>query len=517
MNKTVGRQIWFLMAIAFGFLGFIIFGGAFSINKISGLTQKLYNHPYTVSNSVRDIKIGTISINKYMQDVANTESSKDLSEITNMIDQEEKKIFQAIEVIMSAFLGDKKEISSLKKDLIAWKDMRGKIFDLSMNANKSAELLISKNEGNKQVDMIAKKIDSMLSFANNKGIEFIGNTTKLQEKTLNVFIFGSFFILILLSAVSHLTIRKIKNNLCQASQGISTQSSNINSNVLQLTSVGKDLLDASHQQASFLSSTVEAVTELQATAANTSDRSKQASTIADKNKTIARKGKASLSELSDAIKEIQKANKEVVNTVTKNNQDVGNIVVMIQEISDKTQIINDIVFQTKLLSFNASVEAARAGEHGKGFSVVAEEIGNLANLSGVAATEINQMLEARTLEIKQLVVNASKTIESLVTGAREKVQKGMDLSGECQKSFNNVTLNADQINSLISEVDNMTDEQLSAIRLVQQDVTELNHLSKKYQDSSEKTHNMSNNLLDGQKNLNTVVVTLKDMINSGAA
>ncbi len=52
-----------------------------------------------------------------------------------------------------------------------------------------------------------------------------------------------------------------------------------------------------------------------------------------------------------------------------------------EDIGDKTKVINDIVFQTKRLSFNASVEAARAGEHGKGFAVVAEEVGNLAQMS----------------------------------------------------------------------------------------------------------------------------------------
>ena len=57
-------------------------------------------------------------------------------------------------------------------------------------------------------------------------------------------------------------------------------------------------------------------------------------------------------------------------------------------IEAKTKVINEIAFQTKLLSFNASVEAARAGESGKGFSVVAEEVGKLASSVDVSAKEM---------------------------------------------------------------------------------------------------------------------------------
>ncbi|MHA0111674.1 methyl-accepting chemotaxis protein, partial [Klebsiella pneumoniae] len=71
-------------------------------------------------------------------------------------------------------------------------------------------------------------------------------------------------------------------------------------------------------------------------------------------------------------------------------QSISNI---IGEISAKTNIINDIVFKTQLLSFNASIEAARAGQHGRGFAVVAEEVGNLAQMSGNAAKEIRALLE----------------------------------------------------------------------------------------------------------------------------
>ena len=61
----------------------------------------------------------------------------------------------------------------------------------------------------------------------------------------------------------------------------------------------------------------------------------------------------------------------------ESNKEIQEIVKVIAEIGNKTKVINDIVFQTKLLSFNASVEAARAGENGKGFAVVAEEVGKL--------------------------------------------------------------------------------------------------------------------------------------------
>lgn len=93
------------------------------------------------------------------------------------------------------------------------------------------------------------------------------------------------------------------------------------------------------------------------------------------------------------MREIDSSNKELVKEIERNNTELTKITNMISEINEKTQVINDIVFQTKLLSFNASVEVVRAGEHGKGFAVVAEEVGNLASMSGKASLDISEMLE----------------------------------------------------------------------------------------------------------------------------
>ena len=97
---------------------------------------------------------------------------------------------------------------------------------------------------------------------------------------------------------------------------------------------------------------------------------------------------------SQSIKDGSEVFKEQMN---ESLSELSKTLLVIQEIANKTKLINEIVFQTKLLSFNASVEAARAGEHGKGFAVVAEEIGKLAKVSGSSSEEIAKIVE-RSIE-----------------------------------------------------------------------------------------------------------------------
>ncbi len=65
----------------------------------------------------------------------------------------------------------------------------------------------------------------------------------------------------------------------------------------------------------------------------------------------------------------------------------------VEEVSSKSKIIHDIAFKTKVLSFNASVEAERAGARGRGFSIVAQEMKRLAEISGQSSEEIATLVE----------------------------------------------------------------------------------------------------------------------------
>ena len=100
--------------------------------------------------------------------------------------------------------------------------------------------------------------------------------------------------------------------------------------------------------------------------------------ISDQGMQSSEAGRKAMTSMMEAIHEIDESNKDILKTVEDSNNNISEISNSIRQIGEKTKVINDIVFQTKLLSFNASVEAARAGEQGKGFAVVAEEVGNLA-------------------------------------------------------------------------------------------------------------------------------------------
>lgn len=92
-------------------------------------------------------------------------------------------------------------------------------------------------------------------------------------------------------------------------------------------------------------------------------------------------------------------NNNIINLVTTN---IDNVVDLVKEINDKTRALDKIESKQRILALNASIEAGRAGEVGKGFSVVANEVGNLAVNSGEVNREIKKSLKDLTMVIDRL-------------------------------------------------------------------------------------------------------------------
>ncbi len=138
-------------------------------------------------------------------------------------------------------------------------------------------------------------------------------------------------------------------------------------------------------------------------------------------------------------------------TVEKTTQAMNDMSKGSRKIVEMMDLINDITFQTNLLSINAAVEAARAGEHGRGFAVVANEIRSLAKRSS----------------------EASKDIQSLVRDIMERVDTGKEWVGQLENGFKKIVQTVKQVSDALSEVSLATQESSRGVEQIGQGMDEM--------------------------------------------
>ncbi|MBW1858487.1 MAG: PAS domain-containing protein [Deltaproteobacteria bacterium] len=142
-------------------------------------------------------------------------------------------------------------------------------------------------------------------------------------------------------------------------------------------------------------------------------------------------------------------------TVERTTQAMNDMAEGSRKIVEMMDLINEITFQTNLLSINAAVEAARAGEQGRGFAVVANEVRSLAKRSS----------------------DASKDIQSLVRDIMEQVNTGKEWVGQLENGFKEIIQTIKQVSDALSEISLATQESSRGIEQIGQGVEELSDVT----------------------------------------
>jgi len=239
-------------------------------------------------------------------------------------------------------------------------------------------------------------------------------------------------------------INNISSTLHKTMSEINAASQQVLAGARQISTSATDLANGAQTQASSveeLNASIDLIT--QQTRQNADDAS-NANELSSKSTSNAREGNESMRQMLSAMDQIKESS---------------------QGISKIIKTIQDIAFQTNLLSLNAAVEAARAGEHGKGFSVVAEEVRNLAGRSQQATVESTNLIQ-----------------ESM-----ERVDSGSEIATSTSESLDTIVSGAGEISEIIDRISSSSKEQAEAISQVSSGISQISQVVQSNSAVSEET------------------------------
>ncbi|MDR7334074.1 methyl-accepting chemotaxis protein [Roseateles asaccharophilus] len=202
-----------------------------------------------------------------------------------------------------------------------------------------------------------------------------------------------------------------------------------------------DLSQRTEQTASNLQNAASSMAELTGTVKQTADAAMTANQLASSAASVAQRGGEAVSAVVATMDQISQSSRKI-------NDIIGTI--------------DGIAFQTNILALNAAVEAARAGEQGRGFAVVAGEVRTLAQRSAEAAKEIKSLISASVERVDsgtQQVQSAGATMTEIVAS----VQRVTDIIGEISAAAREQSEGIAVVNASVVQLDQMTQQNAALV------------------------------------------------------
>ncbi|MBP6163171.1 MAG: cache domain-containing protein [Aliarcobacter sp.] len=315
---------------------------------------------------------------------------------------------------------------------------------------------IEKSSSNQQVMRLRDSINSMIAKTNenltnlNNILMQYGNSdftpnTKLLESSKASGIISS---LIASSQLIGITVSEFLSMIV-------TSGKKLNEDTNILSTSANRLSASANEQAASLEETAAAVEEITSIVKSSVQKVHQMSTLAN--------------ELQSSSKE----GEELASKTTRAMDDIDN---QVKSINDAITVIDQIAFQTNILSLNAAVEAATAGEAGRGFAVVAQEVRNLANRSADAAKEIKSIVESATSKANEGKIIANNMISGYTT-LNNKINETIGLIEDVSQASKEEERGIIQINDAINALDQATQVNANSATTISSLATEVSMLS----------------------------------------
>ncbi len=360
--------------------------------------------------------------------------------------------------------------SQLEKVMSIWKSFKSNILQLLTNKEDKNALKFILDNNLKILSEMNKAVLMMQKNAEKK------NTLMVKKIILGVIF--SFFIFIFALVLTQYSIIRPVHEAVYVIQKVAEGDLTKQCNVYAKDEIG--------QLSAWLNKSIESLSQIIAMVLRTSEHidigSNEVRSSSQKLAEVSTQQAASLEEISSIMEEISSNTKrnaenalqtdqmmkrtQQITSNTKHsmeilNQSMAKMAKLAEETQQIIKSIDEIAFQTNLLALNAAVEAARAGEAGMGFSVVADEVRNLAQRTAAAARDTAQMIEQTVKSIKENITLVDKVNKDFST-VEEYANKVAVLVTEINTSSQEQTQGITQVNEGVSEIEKATQQLASS-------------------------------------------------------
>lgn len=469
-NLKIAHKLYLLVAVASFFILLVSAIGYYFNVQASKSAEIMYKE-----NLVAMYDLGQMrgNLNKLLRDVLvlfQFTTPAETEAITSDIKIQKQNSTDAIAEFLKTNLTEAQkaklgELKAMRVDF--WNKIDTEIALASVNKNAQAYNIYKTNNAN--VEKYEKIVRDLIKMQDEDSQKAYDENVKATTTAKVLLILIGIFSLVFMVSVGIIIANAITKPIQRAIGELTTGSSEVSAASAQIEAESESLAEGTTQQAASIQETSSTLEETSSMVQQNNENTKQASVLAKNAKSFAMQSTTEMHTMMKSMEDLKQSS---------------------NEISKIIKVIDEIAFQTNILSLNAAVEAARAGDAGKGFAVVAEEVRNLAQRSAQAAKD------------------TASIIENNITLS----ENSAEVAKHVNDSLTQIDAEAKKVSDLLDEISTATEEQSRGVQEISKAIQQMEQVVQSNAATADESSAASRELASQAANVNEIVGTLIKLV-----